>query len=140
MARRVAGAVVIGPLMVAVLAGCSPAAVVPTPSQSSHTPVPADVSEHESGPESPIAYGFQVPRGASQIGPLVVAVLSGCSPTAPMKRRPMDASLRTAGSSRWCRYSQPYRAPALPGIILSSRGAPGVSPHARCPPKGCLPV
>jgi len=57
--------------MVAVLAGCSPAAVVPTPSQSSHTPVPADVSEHESGPESPIAYGFQVPRGASQIGPLV---------------------------------------------------------------------
>lgn len=39
------------------------------------TPKPADtpenVSEHESGPESPIAYGMKVPNGATQVGPLV---------------------------------------------------------------------
>ncbi|MBC7630139.1 hypothetical protein [Aeromicrobium sp.] len=29
------------------------------------------MSEHESGPESPITYGLQVPRGATQLGPLV---------------------------------------------------------------------
>ncbi|WP_456698026.1 hypothetical protein [Aeromicrobium sp. P5_D10] len=29
-----------------------------------------DLSEHESGPESPIAYGLFVPRGATQLGPL----------------------------------------------------------------------
>lgn len=30
-----------------------------------------DITEHESGPESPIAYGMKVPRGATQVGPLV---------------------------------------------------------------------
>lgn len=30
-----------------------------------------DLSVHESGPESPIAYGLQVPKGATQLGPLV---------------------------------------------------------------------
>lgn len=29
-----------------------------------------DLSEHESGPESPIAYGLYVPAGATQLGPL----------------------------------------------------------------------
>lgn len=29
-----------------------------------------DVSEHESGPESPIVYGLYVPRGATQLGPV----------------------------------------------------------------------
>jgi hypothetical protein len=29
-----------------------------------------DLSDHESGPESPIAYGLYVPRGATQLGPL----------------------------------------------------------------------
>lgn len=30
-----------------------------------------NVSAHQSGPESPIAYGLQVPKGATQMGPLV---------------------------------------------------------------------
>ncbi len=30
-----------------------------------------EVSDHESGPDSPIAYGMRVPRGATQLGPLV---------------------------------------------------------------------
>ncbi len=38
---------------------------------TSDRPAPTDISEHESGPDSPIAYGFQVPRGATQVGPLV---------------------------------------------------------------------
>lgn len=75
MARRVAGTVVIAPLVVALvvmtLAGCGPTPVTPAPGKTTSAPAPADVSEHESGPESPIAYGFQVPRGASQIGPLI---------------------------------------------------------------------
>lgn len=43
----------------------------PDPTNTSDRPAPTDVSEHESGPDSPIAYGLQVPRGATQIGPLV---------------------------------------------------------------------
>lgn len=31
----------------------------------------ADVTEHESGPQSPIIYGLEVPSGATQLGPLV---------------------------------------------------------------------
>lgn len=31
----------------------------------------ADPTEHESGPESPIAYGLRVPKGAVQVGPLI---------------------------------------------------------------------
>lgn len=30
-----------------------------------------DVAQHQSGPESPIAFGLQVPKGATQLGPLV---------------------------------------------------------------------
>jgi hypothetical protein len=71
MARRVTGAVVMAPLLVAVLAGCGPTAVAPNPGKTSAAPDVTDVSEHESGPESPIAYGFQVPLGASQVGPLI---------------------------------------------------------------------
>ncbi len=42
----------------------------PTPVSSTKTTQPADVSDHEAGPDSPITYGFKVPRGATQIGPL----------------------------------------------------------------------
>lgn len=38
----------------------------PSPTESA-----VNVTEHESGPESPIAYGMTVPRGATQVGPLV---------------------------------------------------------------------
>lgn len=43
----------------------------PTSSATQVTTQPPDVTEHESGPESPIAYGLQVPRGATQLGPLI---------------------------------------------------------------------
>jgi hypothetical protein len=76
MGRRFAGVRALAPLLlVTLLIGCAPRSATPRPTQAS-TALPdaaeaTDVTEHESGPESPIAYGFQVPRGASQIGPLV---------------------------------------------------------------------
>lgn len=77
MGRRVTGAMALAPvLLVSLLAGCGPrAATTPQPTETSAaSPNPGDttdVTEHESGPDSPIAYGFRVPRGASQVGPLV---------------------------------------------------------------------
>lgn len=43
----------------------------PTPSSSVTTSPPPDVSAHESGPDSPISYGLEVPEGATQLGPLM---------------------------------------------------------------------
>ena len=78
MGRRFTGVTAFAPiLLVALLAGCAPRTATPQPTQttaSQEAPDAAettDVTEHESGPESPIAYGFRVPRGASQVGPLV---------------------------------------------------------------------
>jgi hypothetical protein len=71
MGRRTAGSLAVAPLLALILAGCAPTPVTPTPDKSSSAPENTDVSEHESGPESPIAYGFQVPLGASQVGPLI---------------------------------------------------------------------
>ena len=72
MRRRVAVAVA-ALVLVPVVAGCDQAGtgLSAGPSNTSDRPAPTDVSEHESGPESPIAYGLQVPRGATQVGPLV---------------------------------------------------------------------
>jgi len=42
----------------------------PDPRPSSTATKAPDLSEHESGPESPIAYGMFVPAGATQLGPL----------------------------------------------------------------------
>lgn len=55
------------------LAGCdqSTGATTVETSSAATTARPVDVSEQESGPESPITYGFEVPRGAIQLGPLV---------------------------------------------------------------------
>jgi hypothetical protein len=71
MGRRFVRAVVAAPLILSALVTCSPAPVAPLPGKASATAEPPDVTEHESGPESPIAYGFQVPLGASQVGPLI---------------------------------------------------------------------
>lgn len=72
MARRVGATIALAPLLAAgLLAGCAPPTKVPIPERTTATPTPADLSADESGPESPIAYGFRVPRGASQVGPLV---------------------------------------------------------------------
>ncbi len=72
MRGRAAGALVTV-VLVAVMAGCDQAGggLSQDPPSTSDRPAPTDVSEHESGPESPIAYGLQVPRGATQVGPLV---------------------------------------------------------------------
>ncbi len=76
MGRRVTGVRTLPLiLLVTLLVGCAPQTATPQPTQTTTAAPDAaeatDVTEHESGPESPIAYGFQVPRGASQVGPLV---------------------------------------------------------------------
>lgn len=45
----------------------APASATAAPAPTTEEP---DLSEHESGPESPIAYGLFVPAGATQLGPL----------------------------------------------------------------------
>lgn len=72
--RRAATAAVIATVLVAT-AGCNTREkeeATPTPTQASpSSTATADVSEHESGPQSPILYGLEVPKGATQLGPLV---------------------------------------------------------------------
>lgn len=61
-------------LALVVLAACnggSDPGTSATSTVTGATTEPPDVTEHESGPESPITYGLQVPRGATQLGPLV---------------------------------------------------------------------
>lgn len=71
--RSRAGTAIAAVVLAMVLAGCEQAGggLSPDPSRTSDRPAPSDVSEHESGPESPIAFGLQVPRGATQLGPLI---------------------------------------------------------------------
>jgi|GEM_PF-2118750 len=63
---------ILAALMMVLLGACTSkheavdAHSIPQPSDS-----PVNANEHESGPESPIAYGMSVPRGATQVGPLV---------------------------------------------------------------------
>lgn len=57
--------------LAAALGACGQIPERPEPERTTPTATPTDVREHESGPEGPIAYGFQVPLGASQVGPLV---------------------------------------------------------------------
>jgi len=56
------------------LAACTPGGAVTDPTASpsaTENTDPDRVESHESSPESPIAYGLTVPRGAVQLGPLV---------------------------------------------------------------------
>ena len=71
--RRIAATIATVVALAAGAAGCETRSQVdpPTPTPTSSLPTPADVTEHESGPESPISYGLEVPRGATQLGPLV---------------------------------------------------------------------
>ncbi|GAA2075044.1 hypothetical protein GCM10009821_12510 [Aeromicrobium halocynthiae] len=41
------------------------------PTPSAVASAPTSIAEHESGPQTPIAYGLEVPEGATQLGPLV---------------------------------------------------------------------
>ncbi len=58
--------------LLVVLTGCEADSAGPpaNPVSSTRTTQPADVSNHEAGPDSPITYGFKVPKGATQVGPL----------------------------------------------------------------------
>lgn len=76
MKSRVISLAAVAALLSSVAACTSDPSPQTTPASGSTgkpTPVatePPDLSEHESGPESPIAYGLYVPRGATQLGPL----------------------------------------------------------------------
>ncbi len=50
--------------------GSGPTDATSTPGPTATATEAPDVSDHESGPESPIAYGLFVPAGATQLGPL----------------------------------------------------------------------
>lgn len=56
-------------VIAALLAGCSATGSLRVTGSPGPTPSPA-AAEHESGPQSPIAFGFFVPTGATQLGPL----------------------------------------------------------------------
>ena len=57
--------------LLVVLAGCDNSSdPASTPVSSTTSTQPADVTDHEAGPDSPITYGFKVPKGATQLGPL----------------------------------------------------------------------
>lgn len=57
--------------VLALVGGCSSdSSGSPTPVSSTKTTQPPDVTDHEAGPDSPITYGFKVPTGATQLGPL----------------------------------------------------------------------
>ncbi|MEO6471223.1 MAG: hypothetical protein ABIR57_05110 [Aeromicrobium sp.] len=57
-------------VLVSGLSACGSPGSTLEPTGATTTKAP-DISQHQSGPESPIAYGFQVPKGATQLGPLV---------------------------------------------------------------------
>lgn len=51
-------------------AGCTTSTAGTEPDSPTASKAP-DVSPHESGPQSPIGYGLEVPKGAVQLGPLI---------------------------------------------------------------------
>lgn len=57
--------------LVSGLSACESVQDLTKPTSTAITTTAPDVSIQESGPESPIAYGLQVPQGATQLGPLV---------------------------------------------------------------------
>lgn len=57
--------------LVSGLSACESTQSQTKPTSTAITTTAPDVSTQASGPESPIAYGLQVPEGATQLGPLV---------------------------------------------------------------------
>ena len=101
MRRRAAVAVAAAALVV-LTAGCDQAGggLSPDPSNTSDQPGPTDVSEHESGPESPIAYGLQVParRDADRPAGALPQRATHQGLQARARRRPGPARRRAATS------------------------------------------
>lgn len=69
--RKIGLAAIATLALVSALSACESSNGPTTPTSKSATTKAPDISVHESGPESPIAYGLQVPKGATQLGPLV---------------------------------------------------------------------
>lgn len=69
--RKIGLAAIATLALVSALSACEGGNGPTTPTSRSATTKAPDISVHESGPESPIAYGLQVPKGATQLGPLV---------------------------------------------------------------------
>lgn len=68
--RKIGVAAIAVLALVSVLSSCQTRADQSRPTSSTTSKAP-DVSVHQSGPDSPIGYGMQVPKGATQLGPLV---------------------------------------------------------------------
>ena len=69
--RKTAIGAVTALVLVSGLSACESEGGTPRPTTTATTTEAPDPSVHQSGPESPIAYGLQVPKGATQLGPLV---------------------------------------------------------------------
>ncbi|MGJ9413166.1 hypothetical protein ACHAAC_10705 [Aeromicrobium sp. CF4.19] len=71
--RRTAATMVTACLLVLATAACETRTQDedPAPEATASPTAPVDVSEYESGPQSTIAFGLEVPSGAAQLGPLV---------------------------------------------------------------------
>ena len=69
--RKISFAAIVALALVSGLSACTSAQDQTLPTSTAITTTAPDVSIQESGPESPIAFGLQVPKGATQLGPLV---------------------------------------------------------------------
>lgn len=69
--RKIGFAAIAALALVSGLSACETTQDQTKPTSTAITTTAPDVSIQESGPESPIAYGLQVPQGATQLGPLV---------------------------------------------------------------------
>lgn len=69
--RKIGVAALAALALVSALSACQTRDERAKPTATASTTKAPDVSVHESGPESPIVYGLQVPKGATQLGPLV---------------------------------------------------------------------
>ena len=69
--RKIGVAAIAALALVGGLSACTSTQDLTKPTSTAITTTAPDVSIQESGPESPIAYGLQVPKGATQLGPLV---------------------------------------------------------------------
>jgi len=68
--RKIGAAAIAALALVSALSSCETDGGLGTPISSATTTKAPNISVHESGPESPIGYGLQVPKGATQLGPL----------------------------------------------------------------------
>lgn len=94
----------------------------PTPEPA--TTGEAAIEEHESGPETPLGFGLQVPEGATQLGPLVRyrtdRLIAAYRPEldAALTRRGVNDAVRAAEAN-----PEGVAEPVRPEVVTSSRPA-----------------